>query len=42
MRLIVRGGCHSVKEWKYADNLCECGTKETEMHVLSRATAMIR
>ena len=31
--LLVRGGFPQVKEWKYADHLCECGTKETEMHV---------
>ena len=33
VRLIVRGGCLPVKELKYADNICECGTKETEMKV---------
>ena len=38
VRLMVRGGCLSVKEWKYADHLSEYETKETEMHVLSRIT----
>ena len=42
VRLMVRGGCLQVKEWKYADHLSECGTKETEMHILSSVTAMIR
>ena len=36
---MVRGGCLPVRgskgmEWKYDDDLCECGTKETEIHVL--------
>ena len=36
---MVRGGCLSVRgckgiEWKYDDDLCVCGTKETEIHVL--------
>ena len=39
MRLMVRGGCLPVRgskgmEWKYDDDLCVCGTKETEIHVL--------
>ena len=39
MILIVRKGCLSVRgckgmELKYADYMCECGTKETEMHAL--------
>ena len=38
VRLMVRGSCLQVKEWKCIDHLCECGTKE--MGVLSRA--MIR
>ena len=29
VRLMLRGGCLPVKEWKYADHLCECGTKVT-------------
>ena len=40
--LMVRGVFLLVKEWKYADHLSECGAKETEMHILSRVTAMIR
>ena len=37
--LMVRGGCLPVRgskgmEWKYDDDLCVCGTKETEIHVL--------
>ena len=27
-------------EWKYAYDLCECGTKETEMHVFLSENAM--
>ena len=39
MRLMVRGGCLPVRgskgmEWKYYDDLCVCGTKETEIYVL--------
>ena len=39
VRLMVRGGCQPVRgskgmEWKYDDDLCVWGTKETEMHVL--------
>ena len=39
MRLMVRGGCLPVRvskgmEWKYDNDLCVCGTKETEIHVL--------
>ena len=39
VRLMVRGGCFPVRgskgmEWKYDDDLCVCGTKETEIHVL--------
>ena len=39
MGLMVRGGCLRVRgskgmEWKYYDDLCVCGTKETEIHVL--------
>ena len=38
-RLMVRGGFLPVRgskgmEWKYDDDLCVCGTKETEIHVL--------
>ena len=38
-RLMVRGGCLPARgskgvEWKYDDDLCVWGTKETEMHVL--------
>ena len=38
MRLMVRGDCLPVRsskgmEWKYDDDLCVCGTKETEIHV---------
>ena len=38
VRLIVRGGCLRVRsftgmEWKYADDMCECGTNETEIHL---------
>ena len=38
-RLMVRGGCLPVRgskgmEWKYDDDLCVCGTKETEIHML--------
>ena len=37
VRLMVRGGCFSVRGSKemeliYDDNLCVCGTKETEIH----------
>ena len=40
-RLMIRGGCQLVRglkgmEWKYADDLCEYGTKETEIHVFFR------
>ena len=36
---MVTGGCLSVRgfkgmEWKYTDDLCECVTNETEMHML--------
>ena len=39
VRLMVRGGCLPVRgskgmEWKYDDDLCVCGEKETEIHVL--------
>ena len=39
VRLMVRGGCLPVRgskgmECKYDDELCDCGTKETEIHVL--------
>ena len=39
VRLMVRGGCLPVRgskgmEWKYDDDLCVCGTRETEIHVL--------
>ena len=39
MRLMVRGGCLPVSgskgmDWKYDDDLCVCGTKETDIHVL--------
>ena len=37
VRLIIRGGCLPVRGFKgmeYADDMCECGTKETERHVL--------
>ena len=39
VRLMVRGGCLPVRgykgmEWKYDDDLCVCGTKETEIHLL--------
>ena len=39
VRLMVRGGCLPVRgskgmDWKYDDDLCVCGTKETEIHVL--------
>ena len=39
VRLMVREGCLSVRgskgmQWKYDDDLCMCGKKETEMHVL--------
>ena len=38
MRLLVRGGCLPVRgskgmEWKYDDDLCVWGTKETEINV---------
>ena len=33
VRLMVSGDCLPVKEWKYTDHLCECGTKETQMNV---------
>ena len=38
MRLMVRGGCLPVRgskgmKLKYDDDLCVCGTKETEIHV---------
>ena len=38
VRLLVRGGVLPVggfkgMEWKYADDLCECGTKETDIPV---------
>ena len=29
-------------EWKYADELCECGTNETEMHMLVEWNRLIR
>ena len=37
--LMVREGCLRVRgfkgmEWKYGNDLCVCGTKETEIHVL--------
>ena len=37
--LMVKGGCLPVRgskgmEWKYYDDLCVSGTKETEIHVL--------
>ena len=36
---MVRGGCLPVggskgMDWKYDDDLCVCGTEETEIHVL--------
>ena len=36
---MVRGGCIPVRgskgmEWKYDDDLCVCGTKETKIYVL--------
>ena len=39
VRLMVRGGCLLVRgskgmEWKYDDDLCVCGTKAIEIHVL--------
>ena len=39
VRLMVRGGCLPVRgskgmDWKYDDDLCVCGTNETEIHVL--------
>ena len=39
VRIMVRGGCLPVRgskgmEWKYDDDLCVCGTRETEIHVL--------
>ena len=39
VRLMVRGGCPPVigykgMEWKYDNDLCVCGTIETEIHVL--------
>ena len=39
MRLMIRGGSLPVRgskgmEWKYGDDLCVCGTKETEIHVI--------
>ena len=45
--LMVRGGCLPVRgskgmELKYDDDLCVCGTKETEIHVFSSVNAMIR
>ena len=33
VRLMVRGGSKGM-EWKYHDDLCVWGTKETEVHVL--------
>ena len=38
VRLMVRGDCLPVggskgMEWKYDDDLCICGTKETEIHL---------
>ena len=38
-RLMARRGCLPVRgsngiKWKYDDDLCMCGTKETELHVL--------
>ena len=38
MRLMVRGDCLPVRgfkgmEWKYDDECCVCGTKETEINV---------
>ena len=42
---MVRGGCLRVRgskgmEWKYDHDLCVCGTKETEIHVLFSVNAM--
>ena len=39
VRLMVRGGCLPVRgskgmEYKYDYDICVCGTKETEIHVL--------
>ena len=36
---MVRGGCFPIRsfkwmEYKYIDDMCDCGTKETEMHVV--------
>ena len=49
VRLMVRGGCLPVRgskviEWKYDDDLCVCGTKETGIHVLlgCKCYAMMR
>ena len=49
VRLMVRGGCLPVRgskgmEWKYDDDLCVCGTKKTEIHVLfeCKCYAMVR
>ena len=44
---MVRGGCLPVRgskvmEWKYDDDLCVCGTKETEIHVFLSVNAMTR
>ena len=39
----LRGGCFQqevLKEWKYDDDLCVCGTKETEIHVFLSVNAM--
>ena len=45
--LMVRGGCLPVrackgKEWKHDDDLCVCGTRKTEIHVLLEAKGMTR
>ena len=47
VRLMVREGCLpvislKVMEWKYTDDLCECGSKETEMHVFFECNGMTR
>ena len=47
VRLMVSGGCQPVRgfkgmEWKYADDLCECEIKKTEIHVFSSVNYIIR
>ena len=47
VRLMVRGGFQPVRrskgmKWKYNDDLCVCGTNETEIHVFSNANDMTK